>query len=228
VTLWAAVSFSTPSLLHAVMYLVSWLVPLNNIHEGQSIYRPQMDIKSRTCDIRTWKKALISRNILHQHWYTCPIALPVRRNSQHMSLLTVMPANSAPPFQHLRLLNVRERILQTRCEPLYATNTSHRKLEIFLDEYPLHWVLLLTKNAHQNPIFRYYTPKHGRHFDYWNDPLIMRMRVCNLDCHETGLYSYLVIHIENLLLPLQLFYFHLWSTYWLFLILQERVCFVFS
>jgi hypothetical protein len=28
----------------------------------------------------------ISRRILHQHWYTCPIVLPVRRNLQHRSL----------------------------------------------------------------------------------------------------------------------------------------------
>jgi hypothetical protein len=41
-----------------------------------------MDIKHITCDIRTWKKAFISRHILRQHWYTCPIALPVRRKSQ--------------------------------------------------------------------------------------------------------------------------------------------------
>jgi hypothetical protein len=26
--------------------------------------------------------------------------------------------------------------------------------------------------------------KHGRHFDYRNQPLNMRMRVCYLDCHE--------------------------------------------
>jgi hypothetical protein len=40
--------------------------------------------------------------------------------------------------------------------------------------------------------------KHGRHFDYRYQPLNMRIRVC-----------YLVIHIENLLRPLQLLYFHL-------------------
>jgi hypothetical protein len=51
--------------------------------------------------------------------------------------------------------------------------------------------------------------KHGRHFDYWNQPLNMHMRVCYLDCHETGLCCYLVVHRENLLHPLQLFYFHL-------------------
>jgi hypothetical protein len=38
----------------------------------------------------------------------------------------------------------------------------------------------------------------------------MRTGVCYLDCHEAGLCCYLVIHIENLLRPLQLFYFHLW------------------
>jgi hypothetical protein len=36
--------------------------------------------------------------------------------------------------------------------------------------------------------------------------------------HETGLCCYLVIRIENLLRPLQLFYFQLWSIYWLSLV----------
>jgi hypothetical protein len=57
--------------------------------------------------------------------------------------------------------------------------------------------------------------KHGRHFDYWNQPLNMRMRACCLDCHEAGLCCYIVITIEDLLRPLQLFYFHLWPIYWL-------------
>jgi hypothetical protein len=35
-----------------------------------------------------------------------------------------------------------------------------------------------------------------------------------LHCHEAGLCCYLVVHIENLLRPLQLFYFHLWHIYW--------------
>jgi hypothetical protein len=46
----------------------------------------------------------------------------------------------------------------------------------------------------------------------------MRMRVCYLDCHEAGLCCYLVIHIENLLRPLQLFYFHLCPICWLSLL----------
>jgi hypothetical protein len=35
------------------------------------------------------EKTFISRHILHQHWYACPIALPVHRNPQHRSLLAV-------------------------------------------------------------------------------------------------------------------------------------------
>jgi hypothetical protein len=37
----------------------------------------------------------------------------------------------------------------------------------------------------------------------------LRMRVCYLDCNEAGLFCYLVVHIGNLLRPLQRFYFHL-------------------
>jgi hypothetical protein len=34
--------------------------------------------------------------------------------------------------------------------------------------------------------------KHRRHFDYRNQPLNTRMRVCNLDRHEAGLKTYYV------------------------------------
>jgi hypothetical protein len=60
--------------------------------------------------------------------------------------------------------------------------------------------------------------KHGRHIDYWNQPLNMRMRVCYLDSHQAGLCCYLVIHIENLLHSIQLFYFRLCPVYWLSLV----------
>jgi hypothetical protein len=65
--------------------------------------------------------------------------------------------------------------------------------------------------------------KHVRHFDYWNQPLNMRMRVCYLDCHEAGLCCYLVIHMKNLLRPLQPFYFYLWPIYCISLILQPHI-----
>jgi hypothetical protein len=47
----------------------------------------------------------------------------------------------------------------------------------------------------------------------------MHMRVCYLDCHDAGLCCYLVVHIENPLRPLQLFYFCLWLIYWLYPVL---------
>jgi hypothetical protein len=46
----------------------------------------------------------------------------------------------------------------------------------------------------------------------------MRMRVCYLDCHEAGLCFCIVIQIEKIWRPLQLFYFHLWPIYWLCLV----------
>jgi hypothetical protein len=61
----------------------------------------------------------------------------------------------------------------------------------------------------------------------------MRIRVCYLDCHESGLDCYLVIYIEKLLRLLQLFYFHLWPIYRLCLVLVSyffplSLCIVFD
>jgi hypothetical protein len=108
-------------------------------------------------------------------------------------------------------LNVLERISWPNCEPLYVTNTSHCKQETFIYEYPLHWVLLPTKDIQ---LIGSILLKHGRHFDHWNQPLNTCIHVCYLNCHEAGLCCCLVIHIGNLICPLQLFYFHLWPTYY--------------
>jgi hypothetical protein len=108
----------------------------------------------------------------------------------------------------------------TNCEPLYATSTSHRKQETFLYKYPVHWVLLPTKNAQQNVNLRCYTPQ--KRSPYWllkpvsehaharllPRPVQKWPSLCPSGC-------FLMIHIENLLRPLQLFYFHLWPVYWL-------------
>jgi hypothetical protein len=120
---------------------------------------------------------------------------------------------------HLRLSKVLERISRPSCKTIYTTNTSYPKQETFLYEYPLHWVLLSTKK-NRTLLFGRILLKHSRHFDYWNQPLNMRMRVCYLDCHEAGLCCYLVLPIETLLRPLQLFYCHLWPIYWLCLVLS--------
>jgi hypothetical protein len=66
------------------------------------------------------------------------------------------------------------------------------------------------------PLFGSTFLRHIRQFDYRNQSL--KLRVCYLGCHEAGLCCYLMINIEYLLCPLQLFYFHLWPIYWLFLI----------
>jgi hypothetical protein len=168
----------------------------------ESVNRSQIDLKK--CE-----KTFISRHILHQHWHTCPIALPLRRNSQHRSLLTVVWANSGPPFQPLR----HQRNI---CHPV--VNRLNRKT--FLTNISCTESLCPQKRTTE----RYSSVvhfNHGRRFDYWNKPLNMRMRVCYLYCCEGGLCCYLVIQTENVLRPLQLFYFHLWPTYWLALVSCE-------
>jgi hypothetical protein len=174
----------------------------------------QIDINRKACDIGTWKKHLFL-DISSTNIGTCPIALPVRRNPQHRSLLTVVSATSTP----LRLPNVLERISRPSCGPLYETNTSHRKYEtLFMNIIYTESFCPQKKKDNRKLLFCSTLFKHGRHFDYWNQPLNMRMRVCYLHCHETGLCCYLVIHIENLLRPLQMFYIHWWPD-WLPLIL---------
>jgi hypothetical protein len=164
--------------------------------------------------LESGEKTFISHHILHQHWYTCPIALPVRRNPQHISsLLTSQPL----PHFRFNLFNISERF-DTFIDPtvnrftLQTFPTVNRKYFFmsihytgFFCPYKTHNRTLLVDN----------TFKYLRHFDYWNQPLIMRMCVCYLDCFEAGLCCYLVIHTENLLRPLQLLYFHLWPIYWL-------------
>jgi hypothetical protein len=134
------------------------------------------------------EKTFISRHILHHHWYTCPIALPVRQNLQHTSLLTVVSSISAPSFRPLRHERNLCHVSGPSCEQLYATNTPLRKQETFLYEYPLHWVILRITKTHNWTLLLGNKPlKHGRHFNYWNQALNMRMRVCYLDCHYAGL-----------------------------------------
>jgi hypothetical protein len=99
--------------------------------------------------------------------------------------------------------------LPPSCVPLHATDTLHRKQETFLYEHPSHLILLSTTLLFGSTLL-----KHGRHFDYWNQTL--NMRVC-WNCHEAGLYCYLAVHKKKLLHPLQLGYLHVWPIYWLFL-----------
>jgi hypothetical protein len=53
------------------------------------------------------------------------------------------------------------------------------------------------KNAQQNAVFCSTRLKRLRQFDYWNQALNTSMRICYLNCHETGPCCYLVLHIET-------------------------------
>jgi hypothetical protein len=148
------------------------------------------------------EKTFISPHVLHQHWYTRPIALPVRRNPQHRSFLTVVSATSAPPFQpfrHQRYL-CHPDMNRFKRQTLPTVNTKH-----FFMKLCAFSPFALKKKNNRTLLFGSTPFKHGSHFDYWNQPLNMHMHVCYLSCHEAGLCCYLVIHIENLLHPLQLF-----------------------
>jgi hypothetical protein len=155
---------------------------MSSWYEGESVNTSQMDIKRNTRDVRTWKK-IISRHILHQHWYTCPIALPVRRNP---SVLTAVSATSTPPSRTLHQRNVcNPDVNRFTRQTLPTANWKHFFMKILITES------FCPQNTHNRTLFFVSTFKQGRHFDYWNQP--MNMRVCYLDCHEAGLRCYLVI-----------------------------------
>jgi hypothetical protein len=155
------------------------------------------------------EKTFISRHILHQHWYTCPIALPLRRNSQHRNLLTFVSATSAPPFQPLRHQ-------QNVCHPVMNRFT-RTTLPTVNRKHFFMYILCIESFCSERP-----------HKQRWSSIVYSSSRVTTLttktslwtwacesatvDCHEAGLCCYLVIHMENLLRPLQLLYFHLWPT----------------
>jgi hypothetical protein len=162
-------------------------------------------------------ETFISRRVLHQHWYTCTIALPVYRNPRHRSLLTVVSATSAPGSGII--CGFRTQLWTALRDRHFTVNRKH-----------VLWIsFALSPFAHRKThnrtlLFGSILLKHDRHFDYWNQPLNMRVPVCHLDCHEAGLCCYLVIHIGNPLQPLQLFYFHLCPIYRLSLVvLRSRM-----
>jgi hypothetical protein len=161
-------------------------------------------------------KTFISWRIFHQHWYTCPVPLPVRQNLQHRSGII---CDFRMPLREF-LDPVVKRFTQ---QTLPIVNRKHFFINIL-------WIesFCLQKTHNRTLLFGSVHLKHGRHFDYWNQSMNECMRVCYLDCHEAGLCCCLVIHIECLLCPLQLFYFHLWPIYWLSLIALLEFLFVIS
>jgi hypothetical protein len=118
---------------------------------GESVNWSQIDIEQKHVMFEPGKN--ISRLILHQHWYTFLIALPVRPNPQHWSLLTIISATSASPFQPLRHQRNACHVSRPSCEPLYATNTFHCKQETFFMNI-LCFESFCLKNAQQNAALR--------------------------------------------------------------------------
>jgi hypothetical protein len=119
-------------------------------------------------------------------------------------------SHSAPPFQLLHQRNICHPVVKRLMrQTLPTVNRNH-----FFMKIPCIESFCLQKRHNRTLLFDNTLLKHGRHFDYWNQPLNMSMRLCYLDCHEAGGCCYLVIHIENVLRPLQLFYIHLWPIYW--------------
>jgi hypothetical protein len=107
------------------------------------------------------EKTFISQHILHQHWYTCPIALPVRRNPQHRSIFECCLSHF---HTSVSTSSSSAKRLPPSCEPLYKTNTSHCKEEKFLYRHPLHLVILPTKRHNRTLFFGSIHLKHGHHF----------------------------------------------------------------
>jgi hypothetical protein len=146
-------------------------------YEGESVNRSQSYIKHKTCDIRNWKITFISWHIFPEHRYICPIALPLRPNPQHRSLWLLSQPLPHPVAHHLRLSNVLEIISRHTCELLYTTNTFQGKKDISS------WISFeISPFAHRKTrnrklFFGRIHLKHGSHFDNWNQPLNMRMRV---------------------------------------------------
>jgi hypothetical protein len=188
------------------------------LRERESVNKSQLDIERKTCDIRNRKRIIYFSTyppvtLLHLFHRFTSTSKPAAQK-----FLTVVSATSTLPFQ---LLRHQRNILTPSCEPLYATDTFHFNRKHFFMNILCIESFCLQKRT-KNGFFGGTLLTHGHYFDHWNQHLNMRMRVCYLDCHEAGLCCYLVIHIENILLPLQLFYLHLWPVYWLSLIIIIR------
>jgi hypothetical protein len=132
VKLWWTLGITNLSKLHITKY------------ESELVNKLHMDIKRKTCDIRTWKRHLFldisSTNIgtLVSSLYQC-----VETHSKEVFWLLSQPL---PRFRtSVSTSSSSVKRFPPSCEPLYATDTSHPKLETLLYKCPLHWFLLPTR-----------------------------------------------------------------------------------
>jgi hypothetical protein len=139
----------------------------------------------------------------------------VRWDPQQRSLLIVVSATSASgrashaTFEHPRENFSIQLWIALSNKHFPAKNTKHFFINILCIES------FCPQKTHSRTLFFGSILSSSHHYDYWNQPLKMHMHVCYLHYHEAGLCCYLVLHTENLLRPLQLFYFHLWPIFWL-------------
>jgi hypothetical protein len=155
------------------------------MYEVESVNRSQMGITSKTCDIRTWKKHLFldisstNTDTLVPSLYQCVET----RNIE--DFLAVFSTISEPPFQLHHQRNVCHPVVKRFKRQTFPANIF---LWIFFALNPLTHKKCATERC-------VILLKHGRHFDYRNQPLNMRMRVCYGDFHEAGLCCYLVVRV---------------------------------
>jgi hypothetical protein len=184
-----------------------------------------MDIKRKNMWYSNLKKkTFISRYVLHQHRYICPIALPVRRNPQPRSVFDCC-------LDHFRIWsgNICEIRLFLRkfLEPVVNRFTRQtipnlNRKRLFMN------MLYIEPFFPQKPTTERCssTVRSSRTVAILTTETSIwtwRMRFCYLDCFEAGLCCYLLLHIENLLYPLQQFYFRLWPTYCLSFVWKVKV-----
>jgi hypothetical protein len=175
-----------------------------------------MYIKHKTCDIRIWKKHIFL-DIPSTNIYTLVPLLYQCAETRNVEVFLLLS-------QPLRFnLFVISEIFVTFLDQVVNSFT-RQTLPIVNRKYLFMNILCIKsscpqKKTHNRTLFfGSMLLKHGRHFDYYNQLLSMRMLVFYLECNEAGICCYGLIHIENPLRPLQLFYFNLWHIYWLFLL----------
>jgi hypothetical protein len=156
-------------------------------YEGKSVNKSKIDIKPKTCDIRTWKKLFISRHILTNIDTFVPWLYQCFETRSIEVFWLLSQALSHLRFNHFVLNEIFVTLLGpvvdrfTR-QTFPTVNRKHMSLWISFALNPFahithNWTLL----------FWSILLKYGRHFDYWNHPRNMSMLVCYLDCHEAGL-----------------------------------------
>jgi hypothetical protein len=149
-------------------------------------------------------KIFISRHSVHQHWYTSPIALKsIDCRLNHFYTRSGIACDfqtSLTEFLEQIVNRFTRKTLPTVIRKSFFINILC--IQSFCPQ----------KKQSRTVLFGRTLLKHCCHFYDWNQHLNMCMRVCYLDSREVWMCCYLVLHIENLLHPLQPIYFYLWLS----------------